>query len=407
MGEPADKSQPLIELTPNPYLAFSMRLGRDELFAGLSSAFWTTVAKLCFIWWAGSLVGSQIEMVVLAFVGPIFEKPALFTKYILDARREYRSTAPAARRPIRYYLRRVLREGWPTLRADLLYHDPAYSVLLWLLLQASPGAAPVSIALLSIVSFVAAVALASTAEVIAVECAYRLRHWRLRRAGFVTKSYYEARFLLDPAGDERYAPRVVLDLLQQRFDLDDRKVFTYRDVYVTENSVAVYNGRKPYLRFRRRLTEDGAVSKQAVQVMHTMSREVKIKASDLYRCFAMLKCKSGYDFPLDQPMPWESSAIPDPQVCRIVAGLQSGDQRREVLFRRDVAIRKAQLFISVDTPAEQSAALGPYWLEVKVRDNLELLQKVSDYIAWKLPVRGVTQSKCDLFHPGDGTPAPL
>ena len=404
MAGAADKSRQLIELTPNPHIAFGMRLGRDELFAGLAGAFLTVVVKAGFTWLGGGAVAPQVERAALVVVGPLFEKPALLTKYMLDAWREYRSTAPAERQPIRHYLLRVLREGWPTLRADLLFHDPSYSVLFWLLLLASPGAGPMSIALMAIVSFVAAVALASTAEVLAVECAYRLRHWRFRRAGFVTKSYYEARFLLDPEGDGRYAPQAVLDRLQQKFALGDRKVFTYRDVYVTENSVAVYNGRKPYLRFRRRLTEDGTVSKQAVQVMNTRSREVRMRGHVLYRCFATLKCKSGYDFPLDQAMPWDASAISDPRVRRIVEGLQSGDERREVLFRRDVAVGKEQLFVSVDTPAGERPASEPYWLEVKVRNDLDLLQEVSDYIAWKLPVRGATQSKCDLLSPSDGTP---
>jgi hypothetical protein len=397
MGQGADKSHSLIELTPNPYVAFGIRLGRDELFAGLSSAFWTFLFKLGFIWLCASLVGSHIEMIVLAIVGPVFEKPALFTKYIIDAWGEYKSTDPHDRRQVRYYLKRVWREGWPTLRADLLYHDPAYSALLWFMLWISSGAGLVSVAVLSAVSFITAVAIASIAEVIAVECAYIWRHRRLRTAGFVMKSYYEARFLLDPDGDPNHAPQIVLDHLQEQFDLNDRKVFTYRDVYVTENCIAVYNGRKPYLRFRLRLTEDGEVSKQAVQVMHTLSREVKIKSPGLYRCYAMHKRKLGYDFPLDGPMPWDSSEIPDARVGGIVKGLQSGDQRREVRFSRDVAMGDTKLFISVDTPAEPKDDSGRYWLEVKVRDNLDLLREVSDYIAWKLPVRAATQSRLELF----------
>jgi len=395
MGQAADNSQPRIELTPNPYLAFGMRLGRDELFAGISSAFWTTLVKLAFIYLAADLVGSHFEIVVLALVGPVSEKPALFTKYIIDAWREYKCTVPSERHSRGYYLKQVWREGWPTLRADLLYHDPAYSVLLWFMLQISVGAGAVSVAVLSAVSFVTAVALASAAEVLAVECAYQLRHWRLRRAGFITKSYYEARFMLDPDGDPKYASRSVLDRLQQEFDLGDRKIFTYRDVYATENSLAVYNGRKPYLRFRRRLTEDGEVSKQAVQVMHTMSREVRARTRGLYRCYTMHKRKSGYDFPLDGPMFWDASEIPDPAVARIVKKFQSGDQHREVRFSRDVVTSDRRLFISVDTPAGREDQLGPYWLEVKVKDDLDLLREVSDYIACNLPVRASTQSRLE------------
>ncbi len=397
MGQTGDKSYSLIELTPNPYVAFGIRLGRDELFAGLSSAFWTFLFKLGFLWLGASLVGSHFEMIVLAIVGPVFEKPALFTKYIIDAWREYKSAPPGERKPCSYYFKRIWREGWPTLRADLLYHDPAYSVLLWFMLWISPGAGLVSVAVLSAVSFITAVALASIAEVIAVECAYMWRHRRLQAAGFVMKSYYEARFMLDPDGDPDQAPQIVLDHLQRKFDLNDRKTFTYRDVYVTENCIAVYNGRKPYLRFRRRLTADGEVSKQAVQVMHTLSREVKIKSPGLYRCYAMHKRKLGYDFPLDGPMPWDSSEIPDTQVAGVVKGLQSGDQRREVRFSRDVAMSPKRLFISVDTPAEPKNDSGRYWLEVKVRDDMDLLRQVSDYIAWKLPVRAATQSRLELF----------
>ncbi|MCK5879029.1 MAG: hypothetical protein KAH24_04585, partial [Holophagae bacterium] len=390
-----DTTDEKIELAPNPYLAFGMKLGRDECFAAISSAFWTVVAKLLISLLGGS-IALHIENMILAVVGPIAEKPALLASYIHGAWKEYRDTNPDERKPVNHYVRRVFKEGWPTLRADLLYHDPSYSIMLWMMLHAAPTAGPLTVALFSGISFAAAVALASTAEVLFVEAAYGRRHRWLRRAGFITKSYYEARFLLHPGSDPTLAPAAVLDHLQKEFGLEDRKTYTYRDVYLTENSLAIYNGRKPYLRFRQRLRKDGSVSKQAVQVMHTRAKEIREKAFTLYRAVATRKRKSGFDFPLDQPMPWTADEIPDAMVRRIVTRLQTGHSQRKVCFKRDVAIGSNDRLVSVDHFYEESPTHGGYWIEVKSRDDLDFIREITNHIAQKFPVHGTTRLKCEV-----------
>ncbi|MBN2702763.1 MAG: hypothetical protein JXR23_00995 [Pontiellaceae bacterium] len=391
-SEQAEKH--LIELTPNPYLAFGMKLGRDECFAAVSSAFWTVVAKMLLSWLGGSIPASTVNL-ILAIVGPVSEKPALLFSYIRGAWKEYQATDPAERKPVGYYIRKVWKDGWPTLRADLLYHDPSYTILLWLLLHAAPSAGPLTVALLSGISFTAAVALASTAEVLFVEAAYSLRHVRLRRAGFVTKSYYEARFRINPAGDPALAPAAILDHLQQEFGLEDRCTYTYRDVYLTELALAVYNGRKPYLRFRQRLKEDGTVSKQALQVMHTHSKEIRDKTPDLYRCIATRKRKSGYDFPLDQPMPWTTDEITNAKVRNRVKQLQTGQCQKEIQFQREVAISNTDRFVSVDHSNHNASSSDSYWIEVKSRNDLDFIRQITKHITQQYPVHGSTRLKCE------------
>jgi hypothetical protein len=188
-----------------------------------------------------------------------------------------------------------------------------------------------------------------------------------------------------------------LDQLQEHFHLPERKTYRYRDVYLTENSLAVYNGRKPYLRFRQRVRQDGSVSKQAVQVMYTASREIRTGGVSMYRCFATLKQKSGFDFGLDQNMPWTPAAIESDEVRRLVERLANAETYSASEFERYVAMDPKGLFISVDTPVATQNAGGGYWLELKSRGSVEDLQEVSNYIAWKLPVRVTTQMKCEAL----------
>jgi hypothetical protein len=369
-------------------------LGRDEVYAWVISTAATFAASALLPRVAGGLSAGAYAL-ILALVGPVAEKGGLFVHYFRGAFREFRRAEPGERRALRHYVAKAIRAGWPSLRADLLYHDPTYTVLLWVLLRVTGSQGMVGATLLAGVSFVAAVAIASALDVLWVDLMYALLHWRLRRAGFVTKSYYEARFLVDPEGDDTFSPQNTLDRLQAHFNLPVRTTHLYRDVYLTAHSLAVYNGRRPYLRFRQRTDEDGSVSKQAVQVMYARAREVRTGSLSLYRCFTTLKQKSGFDFPLEEPMPWRTDQIVDGEVARIVGRLSSTNEHREIKFRRHVAMDPHGLFVSVDIPPQSPAPTGAYWLEVKSRHDVEALRGASDYIAWKLPVRATTQMKCE------------
>ena len=391
------KQDDLIQITPNSYMAVGMRLGRDELIAAGWSAFWTTAAKIGFLLIGSKVFPLNVQAILLAVIGPIAEKPGLFTHYIAAARKQYRETPVADREPLWHYIKVVCRKGWPTLRADLLFHDPSYAAILWLLLYSAPSAGPFATALFSVVSFVTGVFIASGLDVLAVHLMYRNLFRRLRQAGFVTKCYYEASFLVDPEGNEMFSPDKVLSQLQKHFGLSVRTSYTYRDIYLTKHSLAVYNGRRPYLRFRQRLAKDGSVSKQAVQIMYTHSREVKGGMANIYRCFARRKEKAGFDFSLNQPMPWLPKAIADLKVARIVQCLSNTEVYNEVKFTRHVIMEPDGILISVDIPPRSSVPNGAYWLEVKSRNSLDTLRQASDYIAWKLPVHATTNTKCDAL----------
>ena len=135
--------------------------------------------------------------------------------------------------------------------------------------------------------------------------------------------------------------------------------------------------------------------------MHTKTREIKIGGISTFRCFTTLKQKSGFDFPLDQSMPWTPAKIGDKKVRHLVKRLASGETCQEVRFERHVAVNpESDIFISIDFPFKVPVLTGAYWLEIKSRGNLDELRKISDYIAWKLPVRATTQMKCEalIYH---------
>ena len=391
-----EKSEKLVEVTPNPVVKFGVQLGNDEIMAWIVSTVATGVVGLLIKCSAGDMSDAS-RVAILAIVGPIAEKPGLFFNHFLDAVREYRAADAQDREPLSSYVRRAFREGLPSLITDILLHDPVYALLLWGLLSLSASSSPWVASLLAFLCFFVAVGVAAALKVAFVERWHRWQLRRLKRLGFVQKNYYEARFLVDPDGDEALFPVPTLDRLQKVFNLPIRTRYTYEDVYVTKHTLASANGRKPYLRFRQRTAEDGKPSKQAVQVMYTRSKEVKDGKLELYRCFMTRKEKSGYDFPLDKPMPWTDEGIADRKVARVVKRLSTAPERLEVQFMRHVAMDPEGIFISVDIPPPDDAPEGTYWLEVKSKDDLDALHEASDYVAWKLPVRATTKTKCDAL----------
>ncbi len=391
-----DPHSGLVSLDPNPFIAFGLRLGRDEITAWIVSTSATLAAGGLLRLFAPGL-SPAARAPLLAVVGPLAEKPGLLAHYFKEAFRRYRAAPPGRRQSRGSYFLRALREGWPSLRADLLYHDPVYTVLLWLLLRVTGSQSVAGATLLAAASFATAVAVASGLEVLSIDLRYAFLLRRLRRAGFAVKSYYEAHFLVDPEGDPAFAPERIIDRLRERFRLPVRTSYSYRDLYLTRNSLAVYNGRKPYLRLRQRIGEDGEISKQALQVMYTRAKEVQTGEPGLYRCFATRKEKAGFDFGPDIPMPWTIGEIPAPRARSVARKLSDSAPDREVRFRRQVAMDPEGLFISVDIPPTAPHPAGAYWLEVKIRDDITQLRAATEYIAWKLPVRATTKTKCEAM----------
>jgi len=386
---------PLIELTPNPVVAFGMRLGRDELIAAGWSAFWTAIVKLGLVYLGSEQISLEKQAVILALAGPLFEKPGLISAYIKDAIKLYKQTPEEQRAPYGFYIKKVFKDSWPTLRADLLFHDPGYTLIFWLLIQNIPSASPLMIALLSAVSFSTAVFIAAGLDVLTVKIMYCLLIRKITKIGFKKKQYYEARFLVDAEDNDNFNATKALDMLQLHFQLPIRTQHTYHDVYLNKKSTRVFNGRRPYLRFRQRIDIDGEITKQAIQIMYTTSRKINNNICNLYRCFITAKEKCGYEFLHDEPMPWQPENIKNKRIASIVKKLSNTQERKKVSFTRDLAIDKQGLFISTDKAADTATSSNLYWLEVKVKTDLELLQSATEYIAWKLPVRATTKTKCD------------
>ena len=389
----------LVELTPNPVVAFGMRLGRDELIAAGWSVFWTAIVKLALVLWGSDKISLEKQALILAIAGPLFEKPGLISAYIKDTVNLYKQTPEGERESHRFYITKVIKDSWPTLRADLLYHDPGYTLILWLLIRNISSTSLLLVALLSAVSFSTAVIIAAGLDVLTIKLMYHFLTGKLQRAGFKRKTYYETRFLIDATDDERYSSDKVLDFLQKHFNLPIKSQQTNVDVYLNKYTEKVFNGRRPYLRFRQRTDKNGKITKQAVQVMYTCSRQLHNKSDCLYRCFITPKEKYGYDFPHDASMPWEPEKIKNAVIASIVKRLCNTKERKKVTFIRE-AIMDDALFISIDRPTDSTSGTNIYWLEIKVRENLKRLEETSDFIAWKLPVRATTKTKCDALWSG-------
>ena len=156
-GDAPKLSDELIELPPNPYLDFGLRLGRDEITAWILSTGATFAVSAWFLVLALGIVSAGACASILAVVGTIAEKPGLLFFYFIDAFREYRATSSGNRNSLSCYVKKIFRAGWQTLRADLLYHDPAYTILLYLLLRMTSSQSVAVATLLCVVSFVAAI----------------------------------------------------------------------------------------------------------------------------------------------------------------------------------------------------------------------------------------------------------
>jgi len=390
-----EKKIQLIEFTPNPIIEFGMRLGRDELIAAGWSAFWTAIVKLGLVLWGADKISLEKQAIILALAGPLFEKPGLISAYIKDTIKLYKQTPESERASLSFYIKKVLKDSWPTLRADILYHDPGYTLILWLLIHSIPSASLLLVALLSAVSFSTAVVIAAGLDVLTIKLMYKRLTWKLQNAGFKKKTYYETRFLIDATDDERYSSDKVLGFLQEHFNLPSKFKHTNTDVYLNKYTEKVFNGRRPYLRFRQRTDENGKITKQAVQVMYTSSRQLHNKSDCLYRCFITPKEKFGYDLPLDLSMPWEPDQIQKEKIATVVKRLCNTKERKKVSFVREIIMADDNLFLSVDRPTDSDSGTNIYWLEIKVHEDLKRLKETSDFIAWKLPVRATTKMKCD------------
>lgn len=374
----------LIERAEHPVVAFGKQLGRDEIYAAVLSAVLTAVA-----YWLLDLAtegepSTALMAAVLPWVGPLLEKPGLVAHYVGEAV----VAKKAEGGPLWGHLKRALTDGraWKTVRADILFHDPAYTALMALgvvLFQPDGSAA---VGFLAVLSFFGAVLVAALLEVSLVEHGYRRLARRLSGLGFAREGYWETRYLI-VADDPRHSPEAVLEKLAARFGLADRMVLRYEDVYYGSAGLPGFNGRGGQLRMRSVWADDGAhlePERRTLQVVYTRAAELGRDEPSLFRCFAVCKDKHA--------MPVPFGAEPPRPVLRAFRPVEE----RKVVFWRHVARDPAGLLVTVDVMSRDGGSPSTYWIEAKVRSDLELLRAANEFIAMHFPVRGTTKGKRSL-----------
>lgn len=374
---PADA---LIERAANPIVAFGRQLGRDELYAAALGAVLTALVYAAIGWWHGGEAPVAVMAAVLPWVSPLCEKPGLVSHYVAEAFAARRREGGG----LGGHLRRSLLDGraLQTVRADLLYHDPAYAALMaagiWVLQP--EGAA--AVAFLSVLAFSCAVAVAAGAEVATVELGFRRLVARLSRSGFAVESYHETRYLIVADGPEA-APEAVLDRIAREFGLGERMVLHYDDLYYRDHRLPGFNGRAPTVRLRTVRSADGACVRRTVQAVYTRAAEIGRDDPSLFRCFAVRKDK------LSMPVPGDG--VP----AASLGAVGARGEPTAVRFSRVVARDPAGLFVSADV-LERPGGRRVFWIEAKVRGDLGLLKRANEFIAMRFPVRGTTKGKFSI-----------
>lgn len=396
--EVPENLEDLIEISENPYIHFGKELTKNELCALVAGAAVTGVVNYALDRIFGGSCPPAIKAPILAGTQPISEKPALFARDAWKAWKEFKATPKHERKRIRDYVLKVWKDGWPTLRADLLYHDTAYIANMVALTYFVDPQSSLGAATMSALSFFTALAFAAVAEVKTVDFRYKLFTRKLEKMGFGSESYFEARYRIIPE-EERDSPRNVVNTLREKFGLGEIYSRHYHDRYVLRSNLNRFNAWDPYIRFRERESDGGEGLTKSVQLNFTRAFEVKRKGWNPYNCVAVAKRKFYYQFKGE--MPWKGNMIKDKRIRRIVEKAEGRSDYHEVKFCRMMARNPDGLLIAADV---RDTSLGenlyqikrPYWIEVKVRKDLQLLMAANDYILKKFSPDPTTKNKLEL-----------
>lgn len=390
MSKLAESDQRL-EIAPNPYVDFGKKLSRDEFYAGTLSAIVTGLANVVLGLTCAGVCNPALKSTVLAVAGPLFEKPGLFFHYFKEAYKEYRRTPKNDRKSLGDYISSAFKKGWPSLRTDIMFHDSSYAVFMWLSIYLFHPDGSILAAVLSIFCFLAALACATAMQVKYTDFKYWLLGQRLKARGFGREVYYEVRFLVSSAKNEK--PISIIADLAGKFHLKDRRILKYADHYFVYSSLPEYNSRRPYVRLRERTTGKGHGVMKSIQVAYTKASEFGQNKISMFRCFPVEKHKYYFMLPANKEMPKRIKEIADLKVKKLLMRWQKSNALHRVTFQRLVARDPNGLLVSADMPARDT---GYFWIEIKAYRDLHLLKRVSDYVLSHYHVIGTTENKMQV-----------
>ena len=361
------ESAPII-LPKSAFWEVFKRFGRDEFFALIINAGATAVLA----WFVNSNILTTIigpisrrtRDVILSIIGPVAEKAGFFPGHFREAYREYKKTPRNKRDPFMTYAKKAVKGGAKSLLEDIIVHDPIYIVLMFLGLTVFTG---IPAWILSVASFVIAVFAVAGLEVFLTELAYLRYKLALKRAGFGSESYFEARFHYK----DKSRASIVFNKLVKKYKLKKPVTTKYKDKYYG-TQLPSYNGRTPRLRLRERESTAGMSMIKTVQLTYTKVGEMSKRELDQHRYFPIRKDKIYYIF---NAMPASIEDIPNTQVRRMMMRARKDSKPLDVQFLRTVSRDPNTILVSFDHMKKGLAVI-----EVKVRKDKKLLKEAMRFV---------------------------
>jgi hypothetical protein len=384
----ADKKiveQPIL-LPENPFITSLKDFGLDELLCAGVDLIATGLTGLA--------IQGPARLAVLPLIGPVLEKGIFFARHARNANRTYKTTPEQVRQTKSFYFKQGIKHGSVNLFKDLTIHDPIYSLGVFAGLQYLPDVPPL---VLSLTSYVIGILTVAGIDVVNGERKFKKLKKSLAQQGFSYEKYWESRFLIRADKD----PEEVMEKLSEEFGLTLRGSSKFQDIYL-QNTLPDFNGRTGKLRLRSRGRREhekenakwgpDAEAIHTLQVVYSRARENGNK-HEQFNYFPVEKTKMCCFLPSRTKTLEE---IPE-QVTRDFARKLSAPEPHygEVVFERNLT-NSEELAVCTDKVRAEKPC---YLLELKVFDNLNLLQQAMRYVMLECPIVALqtTRGKGDIF----------
>jgi hypothetical protein len=351
-------SEPII-LPDSPFWEIFNDFGKDELIALIINTVGT-----------GAISAISKDPLLLSVFGPLVEKIGFFVGSSQEALQVYRTTSPEERKHKMSYLMDAVKNGMPNLMKDIIFHDPIYTALMLMGLEAFPDT---SAWLLSMIAFLLSVGAITGGEVAVKEAFYKSQTRYLERKGFELEQHLEARFAVKGVD-----PQELIIQLASFFNLGEIHTSTYHDQYF-QTTLKPYNAREPVIRLRQRTEQGEELGSSKVQVVYTKASEVVNGQPEQYNYFPVSKDK--FSFPVDEQIP------------KFVGKMVTDDDPHEVSFTRTYANIPGELLISVDLVNGQPYTVVEIKSFRKNKQAVETMIMVMRHIMSQYDVIQTTHSK--------------
>lgn len=352
-----------IILPQNPFWKVFKRFGRDELISLIFN-----VAGTIYI---ANIVKNHPEFsfgfktFLIAIGGPIIEKIGFYPYHLYDGIVAFKR----GHGTLKLCLRNAIKGGSVSMIEDIIVHDPVYFGLMWGGLFIYTGTPEW---MLAVLSFLLAVGIVSVIEVGVIELWYK-KFKRSLRGLFHNEKYYESRFRVATNID----PKDFIDKMTKKFNLSSYKEYNYTDKYL-KSKLINFNEREG--KVRQRFINDNACNSHIFQITYTKAGEIPQNVLTQYRFFVNEKEKFTSDL--------NNNSIENfTKYCDM--GVYS------VLDFHRYSSRKINgLYAAIDEVKKDGEHYSV--IELKVFDDLELIQEAMKFVMDEFNVIQTTLGKVDI-----------